>query len=109
MVVRMGILGAAGITKTALVTPAASVDEVELCAVAARDQGRAEAFAREHNIGVVYPTYQALLEDGSLDAVYVPLANSLHAQWSIAALTAGTAAKPNVSPQPITPLSVVTR
>ena len=86
---RIGILGAAGIADTALVTPAREVDEVEVRAVAARDPGRAEAFARQHGIEVVHPTYQALLDDDSLDAVYVPLANSLHARWSMAALAAG--------------------
>ena len=40
---------------------------------------------------MVHPTYEALLADESLDAIYVPLANSLHARWSIAALEAGKA------------------
>lgn len=86
---RIGIVGAAGITETALIKPARGVDEVQIGAVAARDPARAAAFARKHGIEVVHPTYQALLEDASLDAVYVPLANSLHARWSIAALEAG--------------------
>jgi predicted dehydrogenase len=86
---RIGTLGAAGITGRALIEPARAIDEVEVAAVAARDPARAEAFAEEHGIGTVYPTYDALLADGSLDAVYIPLANSLHAEWSIAALEAG--------------------
>jgi predicted dehydrogenase len=72
-----------------LVEPAQLVDEVELAAIAARDPARAEAYAREHGIEVVHPTYQALVEDGSLDAVYIPLPNSLHAEWSTAAVEAG--------------------
>ncbi|MCU1491288.1 MAG: putative oxidoreductase [Acidimicrobiaceae bacterium] len=86
---RMGIIGAAGITGRSLIEPARSVDEVEICAIAARNPARAETFAKEHAIPVVYSTYQALLEDTSLDAIYVPLANSLHAKWTIAALDAG--------------------
>jgi predicted dehydrogenase len=86
---RMGIIGAAGITARALVEPARSVEGVEICAIAARDPARAEAFAQQHGIKTVYPTYGELLEDGSLDAVYIPLANSLHAEWATAALEAG--------------------
>lgn len=86
---RMGIIGAAGITARALVEPARSVDGVEICAIAARDPARAEAFAQQHGIKTVYRTYSELLEDGSLDAVYIPLANSLHAEWATAALEAG--------------------
>ncbi len=87
--IRMGIIGAAGIAGRALVDPARSVDDVEVVGVAARDPARAAAFVDKNGLGKVYPSYQALLEDSSLDSVYVPLANSLHAQWSVAALEAG--------------------
>jgi len=87
--IRMGIIGAAGIARTALVEPAQHVDEVEIVGVAARDPARAKAFAEANKLEKVYPTYGALLDDSSLDAVYVPLANSLHAQWTIAALKVG--------------------
>jgi predicted dehydrogenase len=60
-----------------------------VAAVAARDPERAAKFAREHEIPVVHLSYDELLADDSLDAIYVPLANSLHAQWTIAALEAG--------------------
>ena len=86
---RMGIIGAAGITERAFIEPARAVPEVEVAAIAARDPARARAFAQAHGIEVVYPTYEALLDDQSLDAIYIPLANSLHAQWAIAALEAG--------------------
>ena len=86
---RMGIIGAAGITDRALIEPARAGEGVEICAIAARDPSRAEAFAQQHGIKTVYPTYGELLGDGSLDAVYVPLANSLHAEWATAALEAG--------------------
>lgn len=86
---RIGVIGAAGIVGRALIEPARTVDEVDVAAVAARDPKRAAAFAQEHEIPVVHPSYEALLADESLDAIYVPLANSLHARWSIAALEAG--------------------
>lgn len=86
---RIGIVGAADITEKALIEPARSVAEVEVAAVAARDPDRARAYARQHGIAVVHATYQALVEDASLDAVYIPLPNSLHAEWSMAALGAG--------------------
>jgi predicted dehydrogenase len=86
---RIGVMGAAGITGRALIQPARSVDEVEVTAVAARDPQRARAFAKEHDIPVVHQSYDELLADDSLDAIYVPLVNSLHAKWTIAALEAG--------------------
>ena len=86
---RLGILGAAGITERALLEPAAVVDGVEAWAVAARDPERAKAYAAEHGIPKVFDTYDELLSEPSIDAVYVPLANSLHAEWAIAAVQSG--------------------
>jgi predicted dehydrogenase len=86
---RIGVIGAAGIVGRALIEPARTVNEVDVVAVAARDPQRAAAFAEERGIPVVHPSYEALLADESLDAIYVPLANSLHARWAIAALEAG--------------------
>jgi predicted dehydrogenase len=86
---RIGVIGAAGIVGRALIEPARKVDEVEVAAVAARDPERAAKFAKEHEVPVVHQSYDELLADDSLDAIYVPLANSLHAQWTIAALEAG--------------------
>lgn len=86
---RIGVIGAAAIAEEALIQPARTLDEVVVAAVAARDPERAAAFAQKHKIPAVHRTYQELVADDSLDAVYVPLANSLHAQWTIAALEAG--------------------
>ena len=86
---RIGILGAARIAPPALVRPARSVPEVEVAGVAARDPARAEAFARKHGIARTFPSYQALLEDPGIDAVYNPLPNGLHAEWTLRALEAG--------------------
>ncbi|GAB0105023.1 Gfo/Idh/MocA family oxidoreductase [Nocardia sp. JMUB6875] len=87
--IRIGILGAANIAPTALIGPAARNPEVEVAALAARDRGRAQEFARKHGIGQVYDSYQALVEAPDLDAVYIPLPNGLHGRWIRAALAAG--------------------
>ena len=86
---RLGIIGAANIADKAVIEPAKAIDEVELVGIAARDPARAEALARRTGMERVYPTYADLIADTSLDAVYIPLANSLHAEWTVAALEAG--------------------
>ena len=61
----------------------------ELRAVAGRDVGRAQAFAATYGAPVTHPTFDALLDDPLVDAVYIALPNGLHAEWSIRALDAG--------------------
>ncbi len=60
-----------------------------VAAVAARDPAKARAFAVQHGIPQVYASYQALLADPTIDAIYNPLPNNLHAEWTIRALEAG--------------------
>src|SRR5437868_6087497 len=86
---RIGILGAARIAPMALIRPAREVRGVVVTAMAARDAERAGAFARKHGIARVHPSYAALLEDAEIDAIYNPLPNGLHCEWSIRALRAG--------------------
>lgn len=86
---RIGILGAARIAPAALVRPSRVVDDVEVAAIAARDRRRAEAFAARHEIATVHDSYAEVLADSSLDAVYIPLPNGLHAEWMVAAIKAG--------------------
>src|SRR5215813_5901666 len=73
----------------ALVAPARRVPEASVVAIAARDPERARRFATRHGIPRVHPSYDALLADPDVDAVYVPLPNSLHCRWTIRALEAG--------------------
>ncbi|MGW4493441.1 Gfo/Idh/MocA family protein [Streptomyces sp. NPDC004376] len=87
--IRVGLLGAAAIAPSALIKPARLTPRVTVTAVAARDRQRAEKFARTHGIPVVHTGYDALLADPEVDAVYVPLPNGLHAEWTLKALRAG--------------------
>jgi predicted dehydrogenase len=88
-VVRIGTLGSARISEVSLVEAARQVPEVTVTAVGARDQARAEAFALRHGIPVAYGSYDDLLADPDIDAIYNPLPNSLHAPWTLQAITAG--------------------
>jgi predicted dehydrogenase len=86
--VRFGILSTAHINR--LVIPGAHAsDKVDLVAVASREQSRAETYAREWGIERAYGSYDALLEDPEVDAVYISLPNTMHAEWSIRAVEAG--------------------
>jgi predicted dehydrogenase len=86
--VKWGILSTADINRRVL-PGATSSPQVELVAVGSRDQGKADAFAKQWEIPRAYGSYEALLEDPEIEAVYIPLPNTLHVEWSIKALEAG--------------------
>jgi D-xylose 1-dehydrogenase (NADP+, D-xylono-1,5-lactone-forming) len=86
--VKWGILSTADINRKVIPGLRAS-EKAELVAVASRDQGRADEYAREWEIERAYGTYEALLEDADVDALYISLPNTLHCEWSIRALEAG--------------------
>jgi D-xylose 1-dehydrogenase (NADP+, D-xylono-1,5-lactone-forming) len=85
--VRWGFLSTAKINDLVLAGTEPS-DQVEVVAVASRDRARAEAYARERGIARAHGSYEALLEDPDVEAVYISLPNSLHVEWSIRALEA---------------------
>jgi xylose dehydrogenase (NAD/NADP) len=86
--VRWGFLSTAKINDKLL--PGAAVsDRVDVIAVASRDGARAEVYARERGIERAYGSYEELLADSDVEAVYISLPNSLHVEWSIRALEAG--------------------
>lgn len=84
----IGILGAANIARqfAAAVT---ATDAVKVTAVASRSIETAKAFASECGIARHYGSYEALLDDNAIEAVYIPLPNHLHAEWSIKAMLRG--------------------
>jgi len=86
---RIGTLGSSRISQPALIEPSASVAEVTVAAVAARDPARAEAFALRHGIAQAYGSYQEMLDAPDVDAIYNPLPNSLHGPWTLRAIAAG--------------------
>jgi len=85
---KLGIVSTADINRK-VIPGARESPQVELLAVASRTQERAEEYAREWEIPRAYGSYEALLEDGDVDAVYISLPNTLHVEWSIRALEAG--------------------
>ena len=86
--VKWGILSTANINGKLLAGAAESV-EVEVVAVGSRDRSRAEEFARHWQIERAYGSYDELLADPDVEAVYIPLPNSMHCDWSVRALEAG--------------------
>ncbi len=86
---RIGVLGASRIAPKALIKPAAGIVAVDVAAVAARDRSRAAKFAAKHGIERVHESYDDLIADPDIDAIYNPLPNGLHGRWTIAALEAG--------------------
>jgi predicted dehydrogenase len=68
---------------------AAAGDSAELLAVASRSKEKAEATAAKHGIPRAYDSYDALLADPEIEAVYIPLPNDQHAEWTLRALYAG--------------------
>jgi predicted dehydrogenase len=96
MSLRIGVLGASRIADLALVGPAQQLGH-RLVAVAARDRGRAETFAEKHGVERVLNSYADVVADPEVNAIYNPLANSLHAPWNLAAIKAG---KPVLTEKP---------
>jgi predicted dehydrogenase len=85
---RLGLLSTANINK-AILGGAEHADAVEIVAVASRDGAKAQAYASERGIERPHGSYEALLEDPGIDAVYVSLPNKLHHEWTMRALAAG--------------------
>jgi predicted dehydrogenase len=86
---RWGILSTARIARTLFVPGVRASTETEVLAVGSRSLDAARTFADDLNIPRAYGSYTALLEDRDVDAVYIALPNSLHAEWTIRAAEAG--------------------
>jgi len=83
--VRWGIISTAAIAERSFIPALGETDRGELVAVASRDRGKADAFAKKHDIPIVCDDYTSLLESDEIDAVYNPLPNTMHAEWTIRA------------------------
>jgi xylose dehydrogenase (NAD/NADP) len=86
--VRLGLLSTANINRQIL-AGAAGTSRVDVVAVGSRDEAKAQAYAREHGIATAHGSYEALLEDADVDAVYISLPNGMHHEWTLRALEAG--------------------
>ncbi len=84
----IGILGTASIAD-AIVAGAAQSGRVRITAVAGRNPERTAKWAAQRSIPHTFDDYDALLESGAVDAVYIPLPNALHFEWAMRALAAG--------------------
>lgn len=87
--VRWGIVSTANIGRVAVVPALQSASNCEVVGVASRDSERASAYAAEHDIPHAYHGYDALLADHRIDAVYIPLPNNMHGEWTKRAAEAG--------------------
>ena len=87
--VKWGILGVANIAVKKVIPAMQCSDWSEITAIASRDLAKAKAAAEQLNISRAYGSYEALLEDEEIEAVYNPLPNNLHIEWTIRAAQAG--------------------
>jgi predicted dehydrogenase len=87
--VRWGILSTADIGMTKVTPAIQAAENCEVVAIASRDRARAAAAAAELGIPAAYGTYEELLAADDIDAVYIPLPNDLHAEWTVKAAGAG--------------------
>ena len=87
--VRWGVMGAAGIALNRVIPGMQEVKACRILAIASRDAAKARAAADRMGIERSYGSYQALLDDPDIEAVYVPLPNHLHVEWCARALEAG--------------------
>ena len=86
---RWGILSTANIATEKVIPGILAADRCEIVAIGSRDQVRGRAAAERHGIARVHGSYEDLLADPDVDAVYIPLPNHLHAEWTMAAAWAG--------------------
>lgn len=88
-IVRWGVLGTAHIARNHVFNAIRGAELCELRAVASRRRDRAAQVAAQHEIPIAFGSYEELLADPTIDAVYLPLPNHLHAPWIMAAADAG--------------------
>ena len=87
--VRWGVLGVANIATRKVIPAIQATETCRVTAIASRDLAKARAAAEELGIERAYRSYRELLDDPDIEAVYIPLPNHLHAEWTLAAAAAG--------------------
>ncbi len=87
--IRWGVLGCASIARRMVIPAILEAQDAELVAIASRSLDRAQTMAGQFGAPAAYGSYEELLADPHVQAVYIPLPNNLHQPWSIAALRAG--------------------
>lgn len=86
---KLGILGFANIAQKSVIPAANETEAVEVAAVATRDGGKADEVRNLAPDAGLFEDYDSLVEDDEVDAIYIPLPNSMHAEWTLKALEAG--------------------
>lgn len=86
---RLGILGVSNHFIKRMVLPIIQLPEVEMVAIASRSMDKAESAAKEFGIHRAYGSYEDLIKDSKVDAVYIPLPNHMHAEWIEKSINAG--------------------
>ena len=89
--IRWGILGTAGIAESAFLPALRQAGDGVAVSVASRDAARSRSWAAEHDVTRAVPGYEQVVADPEIEAIYIPLPNGLHAEWTIAGLEAGKA------------------
>ena len=87
--VRWGVIGTADIARGATIPAMRQADNCALYAIAGRSLEKAERFQAEFGFEKAYGSYDALVEDPAVEAVYIPLPNDLHCEWAVRAMRAG--------------------
>ena len=87
--IKWGVLGNATIARKCVIPAIFNSANGHIHALASQNPQKAEAIAKEYNIPHLYTQYESVLNDQQIDAVYIPLPNHLHRQWTIRALEAG--------------------
>ncbi|MDZ4836664.1 MAG: Gfo/Idh/MocA family oxidoreductase [Candidatus Melainabacteria bacterium] len=87
--VKWGVLGGSGFARRRSIPAMMQCPNVELVGVASRSQEKSEKFKEQFSLAKVYSSYQELLDDVEIEAVHIPLPNSMHSEWALAALEKG--------------------
>jgi predicted dehydrogenase len=87
--VKWGVLGCSSFARSRTIPAMIQAESVDLIGIASRSAEKAEVFRREFQLSKAFSSYESLLEEPEIDAVYIPLPNALHAHWMIEAMQHG--------------------